>query len=194
MVAELSPKPDVAPTIRKLPAPVAATPMLVEHATVSVEGAVAEGVPVTPDGPAPLRSLERRSPRVAPAVTRPPVVAPLAPERFKVQFTIGRETHEAPARAGFDAPRRPEWRSRRNRRPCADATCRALGADEAGEREAAGLATSQECTFAAHPVRREARSLGARRRPLCVRRNSRTLRRANSRWPSSRCEVGRRSY
>jgi 5-methylcytosine-specific restriction endonuclease McrA len=101
MIAELHPRPDVPSTIRKLPAPATpAVPLtLVESATVSVESAPT-CVQAAPQG-APHVSPPRMQPpaRVVPAMTRPPVVAPLAPERFKVQFTVGRETHDKLRRA-----------------------------------------------------------------------------------------------
>ena len=71
LVARLAPLPDVPAFLRKLP--------------VSPSWARAAAPPT--DGPAPAPGLP------APTTGRP-VVAPLAPERFRVQFTVGKETHD----------------------------------------------------------------------------------------------------
>lgn len=80
LIAVLRPRPVVAPMVRKLPSP----------------------RPPTTAGPAPVADAERSTAQAAasppPPVMKsaPPraVVAPLAPERFKVQFTITRETRD----------------------------------------------------------------------------------------------------
>ena len=79
IVARLDPKPDVRSTVRKLPAPAAAVPerevretghpALFEGSTADEEAAPASRTTVT---------------------ARRPIVAPLAPERYRVQFTIGK--------------------------------------------------------------------------------------------------------
>jgi hypothetical protein len=81
LVARVRPKPDVQPSIRKLPAPTVAE---------SSAAPVAE-TPNVVD--APLESARS----VAPA--RPPVVAPLAPARYKLQFTVSEETYQTLRRA-----------------------------------------------------------------------------------------------
>jgi 5-methylcytosine-specific restriction endonuclease McrA len=73
IVARLDPKPDVPSTIRKLPPP----------ATVTA--------PVAKQPEQCATSLAPREVLAPP--TRHPVVAPLAPERYRVQFTISEETH-----------------------------------------------------------------------------------------------------
>jgi len=70
LVARLAPLPDVPAFLRKLP--------------VSTTWARAAALPA--DG-------EATSPAL-PGSTARPVVAPLAPERFRVQFTVGKETHD----------------------------------------------------------------------------------------------------
>ena len=75
IVAGLQPRPDIAPSVRKLPPSRNPSP------------------PIRPT------SLEPQPIAIATtsAVVSPPPrakVAPLAPERYKVQFTVGRETHE----------------------------------------------------------------------------------------------------
>ncbi len=70
IAACLEPKPDVPPSVRKLPSKaIAAVPER-------------ESAPAAP-APAPAE---------APVPGRRPIVAPLAPERYRVQFTIGEET------------------------------------------------------------------------------------------------------
>ena len=73
IVARLEPKPDVTSTIRKLPTPMAAVP----ERTIQEIGE-----------PAPPPTSE--NPPVPPV--RRSTVAPLAPARYRVQFTIGEET------------------------------------------------------------------------------------------------------
>jgi hypothetical protein len=71
IVARLAPLPDVPAFLRKLP--------------VSASWRQAAAGPVTSAAIAPAP---------APPSTARPIVAPLAPERFRVQFTVGKETHE----------------------------------------------------------------------------------------------------
>lgn len=78
LIASLAPKPDVATVIRKLPQPAAA---LAATAPTSVEPSARP--------PEPARCM----PAPAPVNTRQ-VVQPLAPERYKLQLTIARETHD----------------------------------------------------------------------------------------------------
>lgn len=77
IVARLNPKPDVPSTVRKVPAPV------VKSATI---------LPLTEGASAPATSTASQ-PTPPPAASRP-VVAPLAPERYRVQFTVSKETHD----------------------------------------------------------------------------------------------------
>ena len=78
LVARLRPQPDVAAVVRKLPVP-----------------------KPTPTSQAPLKAETPASHQcvaaaqvVATPPARPPEVKPLAPERFKVQFTVGRDTYD----------------------------------------------------------------------------------------------------
>ena len=74
LVAHLSPKPDVRPVLRKLPAP--------------------------PRPDETLPSLRAGGPSLAPASNVPnslkhvPDVKPLAPDRYKIQFTVDRDTYD----------------------------------------------------------------------------------------------------
>jgi len=79
LVAELAPQPDVPSSVRKLPTftamPFSATP---------TPGATSMSVPTSPNAPSPAT--------FAPAPR--PTVQATAPQRYRVQFTIGAETHE----------------------------------------------------------------------------------------------------
>jgi hypothetical protein len=81
LVASLRPRPAVPSSIRKLPAP---KPPEVSQAPGREE-------------PPPEASALPAGDRPRPA--RPAVVAPLAPDRYKVQFTVGRETYDKLRRA-----------------------------------------------------------------------------------------------
>jgi hypothetical protein len=74
LVASLRPLPSVPSTIRKLPEPRLAT---------------------TPAAPTPLTAAQR-PPEVTPPIRMGPrsMETPLAPERYKLQFTISRDTHD----------------------------------------------------------------------------------------------------
>jgi HNH endonuclease len=82
VVAQLRPQADAPSLIRKLPAPVSS----VIAATPAVETPMKVG-PLPVVCPAVAHAS-------APTPTRPSVIGPLTPERFKVQFTVGRETYE----------------------------------------------------------------------------------------------------
>ncbi len=93
LVARLRPQPPVLSSVRRLPtaSPPPAQPPAPAEAT-ALPGAAASPQPTgdTQAGAAP------RLPSAAPAPpsARPAVVAPLAPERYKVQFTASAETYE----------------------------------------------------------------------------------------------------
>ena len=79
LVAELSPRPDVPTSVRKLP------------------------VPAAPSAPPPFSPILLASPGSVPAIAptpmavRPaprPVIQATAPERYRVQFTMGQESHD----------------------------------------------------------------------------------------------------
>jgi hypothetical protein len=87
LVAELAPKPDAPSLMRRLPVPtslpaVAVSPALAFEPTP----ASATGTALTTDGGGVASA-------VAPAVARRPAVQVTAPERYRVQFTIGPESH-----------------------------------------------------------------------------------------------------
>jgi hypothetical protein len=86
LVAELAPRPDVPSSVRKLPTATPAPPVMraatspatrVEAATL---GSPEPAPPVS--SPPPLRTTPR------------PIIQTISPERYRVQFTIGKESHE----------------------------------------------------------------------------------------------------
>jgi hypothetical protein len=77
VVARLRPQPDIATAVRKLPAP---------QSDETGSSMSTRGCPSKAD--APTESAALTAPR------RPIEIKPLAPERFKVQFTVSRETHD----------------------------------------------------------------------------------------------------
>ena len=80
LVARLRPRPAVPATVRKLPASSAPATLIqpsVVETTIDHDSALL----------------------LAPPVPRPAVVTPLAPERYRVQFTVSRETHDKLRRA-----------------------------------------------------------------------------------------------
>jgi len=78
LVAALDPKPDAVSLVRKLPT-----------ATVPAPAPTAQVVP-----PEPL-PMPTATPSPAPPAAGPrPIIRPTAPERYRVQFTIGEATHE----------------------------------------------------------------------------------------------------
>ena len=84
LVAELAPQPDAPPSVRKLPAP--SVPAV--QATVFETPAVA----VTPSSTAPPTPMPAPRPSLPPQ--RRPIIETTAPERYRVQFTVGKETHD----------------------------------------------------------------------------------------------------
>lgn len=80
IVAGLAPQPDAPASVRKLPPPAAARG---PNAVSLVPAPVA-----TPHGIVAAPAAD------APPPAHRPIVAPLASDRFRVQFTVGRETHE----------------------------------------------------------------------------------------------------
>ena len=83
IVATLRPMPEVPSTVRKLPRP---TPLMasVSDSPTTASAAAMLGSPI-------VSAFEQPPP--AP-LAAPSIVRPLAPERYKVQFTIGPETHK----------------------------------------------------------------------------------------------------
>ena len=85
IVARLSPRPDVPPSVRRLPA---ARPESTAPAAPVPASTSAAAVPVSvPDPPTPVLAVH-------PLPAHPPAVTPLSPDRYKLQLTIGGETLE----------------------------------------------------------------------------------------------------
>ena len=95
LVAELSPRPDTPARIRKLPARVVASASSEQLRPERVEGSgpaqiLTEGAPLVP----------RMAPATPPIVpTRPARLEPIAPSRYKVEFTASAELHDKLTRA-----------------------------------------------------------------------------------------------
>jgi hypothetical protein len=80
LVAELAPRPDVPTLVRKLPT-FTATPSSPAAAAQATGGMPSEATPAATLSPATFVATPR------------PIIQPTAPERYRVQFTIGQETH-----------------------------------------------------------------------------------------------------
>ena len=92
LVTTLAPQPDVRSSIRKMPATEASVP----EAPTQLQGLSSEMNASPADANArPADAVSPIAPMPAAQVaTRRPVVTPLAPARYKVQFTVGSETYE----------------------------------------------------------------------------------------------------
>ena len=89
LVASLAPKPDVPPSVRKLPAPHAVLTIL--HAPVSIETPVAVPPPEPADPrpePPPISAPPVTAHSTGHAAARPAVVSALSPDRYKMQLTV----------------------------------------------------------------------------------------------------------
>jgi len=87
LVAELAPRPDAPTSVRKLPSP---APTLLPATTTT------PGLPAA-TGEATIRSREPSPPLASPPPalpTRRPIIQTTSPERYRVQFTIGKESHD----------------------------------------------------------------------------------------------------
>ena len=88
LVAELAPRPDVPPSVRKLPTVAPTTPVM--STLVTASPATHSHTPITvASEPAPLITAP---PPTLPA--RRPIVETTSPDRYRVQFTIGKESHD----------------------------------------------------------------------------------------------------
>jgi hypothetical protein len=95
LVARVRPQPAVASSVRKLPPPRPSG-----HAGAVPDSAVGAGHHTEKRAAEPVEPVPVMSPLASMAApTRPAVVTPLAPERYKVQFTLSREAHDKLRRA-----------------------------------------------------------------------------------------------
>jgi hypothetical protein len=78
LVAELAPRPDMASSVRRIPVPTPSGPVL------APEAGPVRPEPASPTDPSSI---------LVPAAPRP-ILQPIAPERYRVQFTIGQATQE----------------------------------------------------------------------------------------------------
>ena len=87
LVAELAPRPDVPSSVRKLPTanPLSATaPVSPPSPATPVEAAI----------PLPMEPAPAVGSSPPPVPTRRPIVETTSPDRYRVQFTIGKESHD----------------------------------------------------------------------------------------------------
>ena len=101
LVAELAPRADVPSSVRKLPAVTLPAPVpFSATAPLAIE---VKATTVTAPGSAPPTSVPAAAPPTAPATALPvaalpaarrPIVETTSPERYGVQFTIGKESHD----------------------------------------------------------------------------------------------------
>ena len=115
-----------------------------------------------------------RSVRTAPDVSRSagvprPVVAPLAPERYKIQFTASREVHDKLRTRRTCSATSSQRGCRDGVRSCAVRSDRSAGEAEVRRHLTPAPAARRRARIPAHPGRREARGLAPRRRTLRVR-------------------------
>ena len=90
LVAELAPRPDVMSSVRRLPATRPAPLPALAHVSAPTDSSPAAGGVLTAVAtPEPDRPL---TPPVCAA--RRPIIEPTSPERYRVQFTVGQETHD----------------------------------------------------------------------------------------------------
>ncbi|HEY8150828.1 MAG TPA: HNH endonuclease, partial [Vicinamibacteria bacterium] len=85
LIAELAPRPDVPSSVRKLPT-VMPAPTLLLAATAPATRVEAATLG-SPEPPHPVSSPP-------PPLTRRPIIETTSPERYRVQFTIGKESHD----------------------------------------------------------------------------------------------------
>ena len=86
LVADLAPRPDVPSSVRKLPTAMPA-PTLMPAVTLPATHVEAATF-ASPEPAPPVGSLS------APPTTRRPIIETTSPERYRVQFTIGKESHD----------------------------------------------------------------------------------------------------
>jgi hypothetical protein len=82
LVAELAPRPDVPPSVRKLPTATPPPTLMLAPTSPATRAEAAIVAPPPPPIAPPLVS------------TRRPIIETTSPERYRVQFTIGKESHD----------------------------------------------------------------------------------------------------
>jgi hypothetical protein len=109
LVAELAPRPDVRSSIRKLPTATATLPPMPAPAPTSAPTSISASTPIPASIPkaAPIATPVVASAEPAPSLIAPPLISPpptqptrrpiienTSPERYRVQFTIGKKSHD----------------------------------------------------------------------------------------------------
>jgi hypothetical protein len=94
LIAELAPRPDVPASVRKLPMPTQRETLV--PSTMSARPADAATSPTEAAAGVldPIADPPAINAPMAPSAAPRPLTRPLAPERYRVQFTIGEEAHE----------------------------------------------------------------------------------------------------
>jgi len=85
LVAELAPRPDAPSAVRKLPAPPASPVQVTPPPTVTATAAMPSSPEPVAPSPAPL---------LPPLPLRRPIIETTSPDRYRVQFTVGKQTHD----------------------------------------------------------------------------------------------------
>jgi HNH endonuclease len=95
LVASLAPKPDVAPSIRKMPAPTDDAASASQKASPdTLAASLTAGGDATPLPSTQANETAPDPPVSAPMAAPRPIVAPLSATRYRVQFTVDAETHD----------------------------------------------------------------------------------------------------
>jgi hypothetical protein len=95
LIAELAPRPDVPSSVRKLPTVIPAPSILPAPSIMPAT------TTLLPAATAPATRVEAATPEPAPPVSAPPpprmrrpIIETTSPERYRVQFTIGKDSHD----------------------------------------------------------------------------------------------------
>ena len=92
LVAELAPRPDVPSSIRKLPAPAVVAPQACAPGPVAPSPIASTPLAAPSATASPSEALDE--PRPPLAATKRPIIENTSPERYRVQFTIGKAGHD----------------------------------------------------------------------------------------------------
>jgi hypothetical protein len=95
LLAELSPRPDVPSSIRKLPEPVVVARPMSVPAPVAISPSGTTSSPSIPSVAASIDTPpQTEAPRPPLPATRRPIIENTSPERYRVQFTVGKGGHD----------------------------------------------------------------------------------------------------
>jgi hypothetical protein len=161
LIASLNPRPPAAPIIRRVPAqPSRGNAIAAFAAAPELETSLAMNAPVN----SPSSSAGQDASTTPVPQFHAAVVTPLAPERYKLQVTLARETHEkTAARAGAFPTHVGGWRRRRGPRSRIDAADRPSRAAQVRRRGVTAAELRREdCIGTTHTGGRSARRVAAR--------------------------------